>query len=514
MSEDATHGPSPAETHDLRGRVVRAFGWNMTAQVVRQGTRLAYGVAIAHLVTPRQYGLAGMALVFASLGLVFSDLGFGAALVQRRKVTERDRSTVFWTSVVIGSLMTVTAFFLAGPIASFYGQPSVKPLVQLMSVTFVLGALGMTQAAILQRALDYRSLELRIMGAVLAAAVVTVALAAAGFGSYALIANQLVLATVSTALMWTLSPWRPRWTFSRRTIKDFGPFSSNLVGKSVLDYAGRNSDNILVGRYLGSSQLGAYSAAYNIMLLPLENMVQPIVETLFPALSRMQDDPARLARVWIRVTRVMLALIGPAMLGLVVVAPDFVPTVLGHRWEHSIPIIEILAPVAVLQAMSRVGMKTLTALGRTRLLFRFSLVFYPCCLAAFVVGLRWGIAGVAGAYAIVNVPLQAFLLASTARALQTRIFVFARSLGGAALAAMGTMASAEAVRLFLVSETGTPRAIRLVLTIVAGVAAYVPLCAAWVPEVREEMKVVLSHRARRDKPRFAAPEGAAASRTL
>jgi O-antigen/teichoic acid export membrane protein len=481
---------------ELRGRVVRAFGWNITSQAVRQVTRIVYGVAIARLITPREYGLAGMALVFSSLWIVFSDLGFGAALIQRHRVTERDRSTVFWVTATIGLAMTVAGFFLAGPIAGFYRQPQVKPLFQLLSLVFVVGALGMTQSAILQRELDFRSLELRIMAALVAGAVVAVALAAAGFGAWALIGNEVTVSVVSTGLMWILSSWRPRFLFSTTTLREFGPFSANLVGKSFLDYTGRNADNILVGRFLGSAPLGAYSAAYNIMLLPVRNLVQPVQETLFPALSRMQHEPERIAAIWLRATRILAALIAPAMFGLLIVAPDFIPVVLGHKWNAAIPVVQILAGVAVLQSVTTLGLRVLTAVGQAKSLFRFSIVFNGITLAAFAVGLHWGIVGVATAYAIVNLPLQYAFVRMTARAVGTSVAKFLRSLTAVAAATIGMVAFVEATRLVLVHQ-GVSGPIRLVAAIAVGVITYVPLCHAYVPEVLSELRLLDVHRKQR-----------------
>ncbi len=493
VSTAATVGEPAAPTaDDLRPRVMRAFGWNITSQGVRQVTRIAYGVAIARLVTPREYGLAGMALVFASLWIVFSDLGFGTALIQRQRVTDRDRSTVFWMTATVGFVMTAAGFLLAGPLADFYRQPQVKPLFQLLSLVFVVGALGMTQSAVLQRELDFRSLELRIMAGIVAGAAVAVALAAAGFGAWALVANELTICVVSTALMWVMSSWRPRFEFSVSTLRDFGGYSANLVGKSFLDYLGRNSDNILVGRFLGSAPLGAYSAAYNIMLLPLQNLVRPIQETLFPALSRMQDEPRQIARIWLRTTRLLAALIAPAMFGLLIVAPDFVPVVLGHRWHSAVPIVQILAGVAVLQSLST-GLRVLAAVGQARALFRFSVVFNVITLIAFAVGLRWGIVGVAAAYAIVNLPLQLFFVRMTARAVGISVRDFVLSLRGVAVATLGMASFVEATRLVLVHE-GAPPAVRLVASIAVGFATYVPLSLGYVPEMKAEVRALHARR--------------------
>jgi O-antigen/teichoic acid export membrane protein len=474
----------------MRSRVLRGLAWKATSSLILQISRFGVALILARLLAPHEYGLAGMVLVFASFVLVFSDLALGAALIQRRRLDEDDRSTVFWTGVGAGIVFTALGVALSGPIAEFYGEPAVRPLFAALSLTFLVTSLGTTQAALLTRDMNFRGLEIRQMTATVLGAATGIAVAVYGFGAWAIVIQQLTIASVSTALLWRFVDWRPSARFSPTSLRQLGRFSANVFGQRLLYYAGRSVDKVLVGKVLGAAALGVYGLAYNVILAPFHQIAGPIQQVLFPAFSHLQDDPARMAAVWIRVTRLVGAISIPALLGLIVVAPDFVSVVLGDRWEAASPVIRILAWVGLIQSLQTLNGDILQALNRTGILFRYTLVWFGASLTAFAVGLQWGVIGVAACYAIAATlvePLNAYV---TARALGISVWEFFRGLMGVAQAAAIMGASALAVRAVLVGE-GVPAGARLIVLVVFGIAVFVPCCAWREPEAAAEVRRLL-----------------------
>ena len=470
-------------SNQMRGKVVRGLLWKGGSQFARQLLRIIVAVILARLLSPHDYGIAGMVIVFSALALIFSDLALGAALVQRDELTEEDRSTAFWTSLGAGVFFAVAGILLAGPIADLYGEPQVRWLFVALSFTFVLTSVGTTQAALLSRDLDFRRLELRLMGGALAGAVVGIALAVRGYGPWAIIGQQVAAAVVSTTLIWFSSPWRPRFVFSRSSLNDLGQFGANVFSSRILFYVNRNADNMLVGRYLGAASLGAYTIAYNLMLLPFSQIASPLQEVLFPAFSRMQQDTKRLAEAWLGVNRMVGAISIPALLGLIAVAPDFVDVVLGPKWESAVRPIQILCWVGLLQSLQGLNSAILEARNRTQLLLRYAVIVTGASVTAFVVGLHWGLVGVAAAYAISSTIVEPLYTRMTAGVLGISVFDFARALKGVTQASVVMLVAVVAARMALVSA-GTSPALRLVLLILLGIAVYVPVCAWREPELR------------------------------
>jgi O-antigen/teichoic acid export membrane protein len=491
-------------SQDLGVRVRKGVAWKASSQVVLQGSRIVVTIVLARLLAPEEYGLAAMVIVFGALVLVFSDLALGAALIQRRVLSEQDRSTVFWATLTIGTLFTVLGVAASGLVADFYGEPRVQPLFAVLALSFVITALGATQKALLTRDLDFKALELRLMGSTLLGAGVAIVVAVRGHGAWAIVVQHVAIAIGSTALLWAASPWRPRFVFSLTSLRALAGFSANVFGTRLLFAVSRNADNILVGRFLGSAALGAYSIAYNLMLAPIERISGPLQDVLFPAFSRMQNDVGRTATMWLRANRLVAAVSVPALVGFAVVAPELVRVVLGEKWLPAVPVVQILAFVGVLQCVQRLNSSVLQARDRTSLLFRFSLVASAANVVAFVIGLQWGIVGVAACYAISNALLQPLYTWLTARTVELSLVDCIRNLGGVAQAAalMGVLVLAS--RLLLLEQEVPPGA-RLLLLVSIGVIGYGLFCLWRAPELVADIRALRRSRARRNHSRASHP---------
>lgn len=475
-----------APLEPLRTRVLRGFGWKVVSQGVLQVSRLAVGIALARLLAPHDYGVAAMVVVFSSLVIVFSDMALGAALVQRKVLTEKDRSTVFWTALAGGVLFTGIGLALSGPVAAFYGEPEVRSLFAVLSLSFIVTSLATTQNALLVREMNFRALELCLIGATLSGGAVAVFVAVRGYGPWAVIAQHFTVAVVSTLLLWRVSRWRPSFTYSRDSLCSLGGFSAKVLAQRLLYYVHANVDNLLVGRVLGPAALGAYAVAYNVMLVPFSRIAVPIAEVLFPAFSELQDDRDRMTSGWVRATRAIAAVSAPALLGMIVLAPEFVAVVLGDRWAAAAPVIRILAFVGLLQSLQTLNSNVLLALGRAGTLFRYSVVFFCGHLIAFVIGLQWGIVGVAACYAISTALVEPLYFWLTARALGTSVWVLARGILPVLLAALAMALALVLVKQLLLEDVSP--ALRFVLLVPLGAALFLPLCAWRAPEVLAELR--------------------------
>lgn len=461
-----------------------------------QLSQIIVGFILVRLLSPRDYGLAGMALVFSSLVLLLSDLSMGAALVQRREITEADRSTVFWASAGVGTFLTISGVALSEPLANFYHQPKVAPLFAAISLTFWFASMQTTQASVLQREMRFRLLNLRVAAGAVAGGVAGVLAALLDAGAWALIIQQITVGAVGTLLLWMHSTWRPRFMFSWRSLRDLGGYGLNMLGANMLAYAKNNGDNMLVGRFLGSGSLGIYAVAYNLMFLPVGRVVVPIQDALFPALSRWQDDLEKLSSVWLRVLRMVAAALTPAMFGLAVVAPDFVNVVFGRKWHSATPVLQLLAFVALAQCLALVGQRVLGAVDKTTLIFRFAIIDTLISLGAFAIGLRWGIVGVGVCYVLASVPLQIVYVWLTARAVNASLREVSAALSGVVSATCVMAAACFALRIWLVGMH-VPALPRLALVVAAGIATYTAACVVLEPHVKHELLDIRSSRRRR-----------------
>jgi PST family polysaccharide transporter len=490
-------------TEEIGARIRSGVAWKAASQLTLQLSRMAVALVLARLLAPDDWGLAAMVLVFTGFVVVFTDSALGTALIQRRELLEEDRSTVFWLSAAIGLLLAAVGIACAGPIADFYGEPEVSSLFVAISVGFLVSSLGSTHIALLTREMEFRRLELRQIAATVTGAVVGVSLALAGFGPWAIVGQSLAEAGASTLLLWIITPWRPTAAFSFASLRRLSGFAGNVFGENLLYQAGRNVANLLVGRVLGAAALGTYALATNVILVPFSRLAAPLQQVFFPAFSRLADDRPRLADVWVRASCLVGAVSIPALVGLAILAPEFVEVVLGSRWSGLTPLIQILAAVGIVQSLQTLSGEVLLALGRAGTLLRFTLLWFVGSLGSFVVGVQWGIVGVAVCYTIVTLLLEPLRTYLTTQALQVSIWSFVRPFAGVvqATALMGIVL--VAARAALVAE-GIAPAVRLMLLVALGLGVYGVVFRWRAPELLGELQRLV--RRRRSTPRVAARE--------
>jgi polysaccharide transporter, PST family len=477
----------------LKGSVISGLRWQTATQVVNEGTRVVVIVVLARLLTPSDYGVAGMAIVCASFATVFTDPSLGVALMRRARITEADRSTVFWTVVAIGSVATIVGIALSGYVADVFGQHEVQKLFAVLSVSFVVTSLSATQVALLSRDLAFRQLQLRQMGSVVAGGALAVTLAVMGFGPWAIIGNQLGYTAMSTVLVWLISPWRPTRTFSRSSLRELGGFGSKIYVAEIVSWAQDNADNALVGRFLGASSLGAYSIAYNVMFVPLQRIAGPILQVMSPAYSRLQHDPERLEQVWLRSKRLSAALMVPAFVGGVVVAPDLIPVMFGEKWHHAIVPLQLLCVAGLAQTLVTLNWSVLSARSKAGRILIMQFVASGVTVTGFVLGLRFGIDGVAGFFAATRWLLVAIEIWLTTEAVGFSFWAALRA--GTEHIPFGIVAgvAAFALRAGLVA-LDVPAAARFLAVGATVFVAYGVLVLVFAPGTAREVWEVVRHR--------------------
>jgi len=387
---------------NLQHKTLSAIKWSGLAQLLRQLLQFAISVMLARLLNPQEFGLIGMILVFTGFVNIFGDLGLGAALIQRSKLEPRHLNTVFWLNIATGLLLT-GAFIIAAPvIAKFYGEPALYSITMVIALNFFIGSFHYVPNSIFQKNMDFRRLAQIEIIALILSGVVAINMAFFGLGIWSLVAQTLILTLVTVILIWRFSSWRPSFSWDKKAFKELAGFSSNLTGYNIFNYWARNFDNLLIGKYIGSAALGIYARAYSLMLLPLSQIASVVSKVMFPALASIQDDITRVKKVYLRLNRTVALITFPMMIGLFVVADSFIHVVYGAKWQAVIPLLKIFCLVSLEQSIGAGVGLIFNSQGRTDIQFRLSIFSGVVRAIAFIIGLRWGIIGVAIAYAFVE----------------------------------------------------------------------------------------------------------------
>jgi PST family polysaccharide transporter len=384
----------------LKNQAASAVKWSSVSQIARQAMQFITAAILAHLLSPSDFGLLGMATLVTGFITLFQDLGTSAAIIQRKDISDKLLSSIFWINVAFGLLGTVILYLVSPLVANFYHEPKLSEILQVLSLNFFLSGVSILHKSLLQRDLSFNTLAKIEIVAIIFGSIVGIGSALLGAGVWSLVYQTLAIVILTTVLLWVSTSWKPKIIFDWSEVKQISSYSLNLAGVNIFNYFIRNADYLLIGKFLGSKELGYYTLAYRLMLFPLQNISHVIARVMFPVFSQIQDDNAKFRLVYLKATSTIALITFPLMVGLWAVAEPFVLALFGSQWRPVIWLLMILAPVGMAQSVETTVGTIYQAKGRTDWMLRWEFAAGLWTVTAFVIGLRWGILGVATAYAI------------------------------------------------------------------------------------------------------------------
>ncbi len=477
---------------DLRGQTLSGLRWAGGGHVLSQITTFSISVFLARLLGPAEFGLMGMIAVFTGFAAMFSELGLGAALIQRKDLQDRHLSTIFWVNLATGTALT-TLFVLGSPlVAAFYREPQLRALTAVTAFNFILGSLAGVQRNMLVRAMDFRKLFLIETSGLLCASVSALAAALMGAGVWTLVVQSMVATTTVVVLLWATSSWRPAPRADMSALRELLGYSTNLLGSNLINYSNRNLDNLLVGRFIGAAPLGVYVRAYDLMMLPIYQVVNIVTKVMFPAMSAIQDDVPRVKRVYMRATRCIALLTFPMIVGLLVTAEPFILFVYGEKWAAVVPLVQLFCLIGLTGSVTTTTGWIYNSQGRTDLQFRWSVFDFVLTTAAFFIGLPWGVTGIATAYVVRGAILLYPCWRLSGGLIDLRFGEMASNLSGVFFCT-ATMGAAVHV-LGLSLPAGWPHGARLGVMVSTGVVVYAALIHLLRLEAYREAREMIAER--------------------
>jgi O-antigen/teichoic acid export membrane protein len=400
---ETTVSENTTTTTGLRQKTVTGLIWVSLTKFGGQIINFLVVAVLARILTPYEFGLMAMVYILTNFASLYAELGLGAALIQKQNVTQELFSSVFWLNVSSGLALTTLFFLIAPGIALFFDEPLLVSLTRVIALTFVIRSFGIIHNIRLTKSLQFHKLTTVELVSASISGIFAITLAFAGLGIWVLPIQYITNTILATLLLWQVEKWSPSTTFSWEAIKKVRKFSGYHLGVSTLNYWTSNLDNLLIGRIIGASALGIYSRAYATMLIPLSNFSFIISKVLFPSLSLVQIDEEKLRSSFLEVSRLVGLITFPATIGLMVVAESFVLTIYGPNWVDVIVPLQILCIVAVTHSVVTLNRNIFLAQGYTDIQFKMALVLRFNQMTWIIIGLNWGIIGVATGYAFASV---------------------------------------------------------------------------------------------------------------
>ena len=376
---------------ELKKKTVKGVVWSGLNSFSVQGVQFLVMLVMARLLTPSDYGLVGMIVIFTAIASLFIDSGLGNALIRKLDRTEADNSTVFLFNVAVGLLMYIILFFSAPYVADFYNMPLLCPVMRVSCIGIMINALTAVQGAMYNINLDFKTPAIISFSTSIVSGIVGITMAYIGMGVWALVIQGLTGGVLRACLIWILSKWRPKLIFSWQSFKDLFGYSSKLLVSGLLDCIYNNIYPIVIGKFFSAANLGLYNRAQHFANLPSKNLTSIVRGVTFPVLCKLQNDDEKLALNYRRLLKMITYLVFPMMLLLATLSYPVVITLVGERWAFCAILLPIICIARMWYPVHSINLNLLQVKGRSDLFLRLEVIKKVVGVAIMVITIPMGI---------------------------------------------------------------------------------------------------------------------------
>jgi O-antigen/teichoic acid export membrane protein len=393
--------PKRPQPRRLTNRVFSGMFWTFSGTGIRVVVYMLVLMALGRLITPADFGLMGAAGVVIAFSQIVSQAGVGPALIQRKALEPVHVRVAFTISTALGLLLGLGVWFGAGTIATFYRIPALEPVLRGVAILFPMEGVNMVSKSLLARELRFRWLVALELGSyTVGYACIGVALAWLGYGVWALVGATLGEATLRTAMMYTAARHPLRPSFNARATREVLSFGFGHSLAQLGHFFSQQGDNFVVGRWLGPAALGIYGRAYSFMVMPATAFGRIVNRVLFPVMAHIQDERERLAGAYERASAVVALVSLPVASFLLVLAPEFIPVILGPGWSDVVLPFQLFTFSLLFRMSSKISDTLTKAVGAVYARALRQGVFAVLVVLGALIGQRWGVGGVAVAVSI------------------------------------------------------------------------------------------------------------------
>ncbi|SNS14481.1 Membrane protein involved in the export of O-antigen and teichoic acid [Noviherbaspirillum humi] len=383
---------SPSMTASVLWSLCRTWGGRLAGFVIY--------FQLARLLTPAEMGLFSAAFALLVLSDIVADQGMVQAVVQRREVGPAQLSAVLLANGITGAALAVLLWLAGGPVERWMALPGLAPVLQAAGLTLLFSAGGYSQEAWARRELRFRLLALRTLVSTIASGALGVALAAMGYGVWALVAQLLLAAVLNLLLLWTSADRhrlaRPDWT----ALPGLFRFGSRVTGMRLLEYGGTRGVELLIAAKLGAAALGLYAVGTKIHYICLQLLGAALVDVAQSGFARLAAEPARLRQSYLDAVGHVALAATPAWIVLAAAAPEACAIAFGPGWADSAAVLTPFALLGALQVLQQFDTAALNAAGRPGSSMLLGGVRAAVALACVLAVHDRGLAAVAWTYAV------------------------------------------------------------------------------------------------------------------
>lgn len=360
---------------NIKQKAVKGVFWSFCERFGSLLILFTANVVLARILTPEDFGLVGILMAFVMISQILIDGGLGNALIQQKKITSIDCSTVFYTNIAVAGVCYVALFFGADAIAHYYKAPLLAELIKILGLMVVIDAFGVVQNNLLMKDVDFKRITIIKVSSALISSIIAIIAAIYGMGVWSLVIQYVINSFIRSSLLWLMSSWRPIFAFSKVSFVSLFSFGGPIMLAGLLSEAYRNLVVLIFGRCYTKADVGYYSQAKHLQDVPVTSIMTIVNQVTFPIFSKLQDDKEQLKRGLSRSVKVLTFLNFPLMMALVIMAEPIFRLVFGEQWIPSVPYFQWLCGgFGLLLVIHNTNINALKAVGKSNVVLFLEII--------------------------------------------------------------------------------------------------------------------------------------------
>ena len=361
-------------TESLRDKTVRGVGWSFGGSATSYAITFLVGIVLARLLSPEEYGLIGVIMIFVTVFDGIIDSGFSNALIRKKNATDEDNNTMFITNLVISVVLFFVMYLSAPLIAKFFGHEQLIPLTRAMSFYLIINAFCLIQRTLLIKEIDFKTItKCQIISAGLSG-VIGILMAFTGFGVWSLVGQNLSRIFFNTVCLWIFRNWKPNFSFSWVSFKDLFGFGWKLMVSGIINSVWGQLYQIVIGKCYSTETLGLYTKAREYVDIVSKYLTSVVQQVSYPALSQIQDEKDRLKGGYRRVINLTMLVVFILVLGMAACAKQMILVLIGEKWLPCVPIMQLVCFSMCLYPLHAINLNMLQVQGRSDLFLKLEIV--------------------------------------------------------------------------------------------------------------------------------------------
>lgn len=369
--------------------------WKFGERICAQGISFIVSIVLARILLPCEYGAVSLIMIFITIANVFVTSGLSSALIQKKDANETDFSTVFYCTVFMSVILYIILFIASKYIAEFYKMPELNWYLRIFSIKILISAYNSIQHAYVSRNMLFKKFFFSTIIGTIISGVVGIAMAFAGFGPWAIIAQYLSNSLIDTIVLNFTIPWHPKLLFSKKSAKSLVGFGWKVLMTDLLGTIFDNLRSLLIGKFYTSSDLAYYNKGQQFPQLIGNNIDNSIITVLYPAMSNSSDNPKRIKEMTRRTMKITSFVIFPLMAGLIAIAKPLITLLLTEKWNDCVIFLQILCISQAMSTISKSNLQAMKALGRSDVTLKLELIKKPIYLIILLVSIKYGVEAIA-----------------------------------------------------------------------------------------------------------------------